>query len=162
MTDFHSKIRSLRSHIKAWNSNHFGDCESIVKSLESLLENCDRGLSPSTNRRRLEQELQKAYMDREAFFKPKSRVLWDQQGDANTKFFHLMAKHKQKNDHIHGIFSEGSWLSKPLEIKQVDFNHFNNLFKEMDKTYIFSLGSLVVNKLSDIEVNHLIKEIPMQ
>lgn len=68
--------------------------------------------------------------DREAiYWKQKFREKWIQDGDSNTKFFHLATMIRRRRNKIDGLFNaNGDWYIDPTEMKTIVDNHFQNRF----------------------------------
>ncbi|GJY23835.1 RNA-directed DNA polymerase, eukaryota [Tanacetum coccineum] len=62
--------------------------------------------------------------------KQKSRVKWAIEGDENTKFFHTLENKKARKQAINGLIWNGSWTEDMDTIKNADFAHYQDRFKE--------------------------------
>lgn len=160
--DWHAKIRALRLFIKDWNINTNGNCLEKVSKLEMTLEAVDKGVLPQKDRRHIELMLQTAYKEREEFFKQKSRLKWNAEGDANTRYFHSAVKHRIKKCHINGIMENGTWHTIPSQVKKAFFTHFSKFFNIPLSYDIFELGSLVTSRLSQADSTLLIGPIHLK
>lgn len=75
------------------------------------------------------EELQKVLKLEEEFWKLKSRIQWIQDGDANTKFFHLTTLQRRRKNRIFSIRDEaGNWLHNPKELTHIITNFYKNLY----------------------------------
>jgi hypothetical protein len=54
----------------------------------------------------------------------KSRIVWLQEGDANTAFFHLHASARQRRNHIFRLRRQGTTMTEPGEMCAVATDHF--------------------------------------
>ena len=64
----------------------------------------------------------------------KSRVLWINEGDANTKFFHTYASTRRNSKAIWSLTNKNGYLvSEDAPLKQLGKQHFCDLFKD-DRT----------------------------
>ena len=67
------------------------------------------------------------------FWRQKSRDNWIQNGDRNTKFFHLTTLVKRRRNKIEGLFdSNGSWNTDASSMKKIAVSFFNDLFSQPD------------------------------
>lgn len=57
----------------------------------------------------------------------RSRIKWLQEGDANTRFFHLHANHRRRVNYIASLKVAGSWVSTQKDIEEAFHNHFVRL-----------------------------------
>jgi hypothetical protein len=53
-----------------------------------------------------------------------SRLTWLQKGDANTRYFHLMANAGKKKNFIHSLHADNGMVFTQADKHQVIFNHF--------------------------------------
>nr|GFB41249.1 RNA-directed DNA polymerase, eukaryota, reverse transcriptase zinc-binding domain protein [Tanacetum cinerariifolium] len=61
-----------------------------------------------------------------------AKVRWGIEADENTKFFHSIVNQKRRNLSLHGIKHDGSWLTDPIQIKDVFHYVFETKFKKKD------------------------------
>jgi len=54
----------------------------------------------------------------------RSRIRYLEEGDANTKFFHLQACHRNRKSYIPAIHHEGTWVSAEMDKEEVIYNHY--------------------------------------
>ena len=63
----------------------------------------------------------------------KSKALWLQEGDKNTKFFHMSASHRKNINTICEIRNKQGYMVSSLEDKvEVGVDFFQNIFKELE------------------------------
>lgn len=87
-------------------------------------------LSTPTERQKLKQDLNLAYIDEELFWKHKSKNSWIKEGDRNTKFFHIVSKTKMAMNKIRSIMGEDGVIYKgDSEITGIATQYFINIFK---------------------------------
>lgn len=138
-----------------------GNCFQKVEQLENRINELDKDSPGHAERSKLSIELRRAYEDREDFLKQKSRIQWEEHGDANTRFFHMSVKHRAKQNHIHGIMKEDRWITDPQSLRDVIYNHFKSFYNPQSKENIFLLGSLVHTKISENQVKFLSREFEL-
>ena len=78
----------------------------------------------------LQQQLHKASLAEEEFWRLKSRCLWIKAGDRNSYFFHKQAQARKNFNSITEIKDETSKHSDIQSIKRAAFLHFKNLYSE--------------------------------
>ena len=63
------------------------------------------------------------------FWRQRSKQLWLQSGDKNTKFFHASASTRRRNNQINRLKDEeGKWVEWERGLPELICNHFRNLF----------------------------------
>jgi hypothetical protein len=55
-----------------------------------------------------------------------------EEGDANTKFFHLQACHRNRKNHIPSILHEGSWFSANEAKSELIYSYYNGILGPWD------------------------------
>jgi hypothetical protein len=91
-------------------------------------------------------EFQKVLREEEEIWRLKSRSLWLQAGDKNTKFFHRQAKVRLWKNKISKIKVEyGSSIKGHYQVKIVAKEHFEKLYQEYGKRNIEAQENLVQN-----------------
>nr|GEY05385.1 RNA-directed DNA polymerase, eukaryota [Tanacetum cinerariifolium] len=88
----------------------------------------------------------------------KAKVKWGIKADENSKFFHAIVNQKQRTLSIHGIKSEGQWLTDPHKIKDAFHSFFESKFKEGDVSRIEN-RSLFYKSLNDEQNTFLISNV---
>ncbi|GKV49313.1 hypothetical protein SLEP1_g56069 [Rubroshorea leprosula] len=66
---------------------------------------------------------------KELIWKQKSRSKWVHEGDANTRFFHRVAKGKRAQNSIAGLMCDGAWIDDPDLVKNEIVRYFRSLFQ---------------------------------
>lgn len=66
----------------------------------------------------------------EALARQKSRINWIREGDANSKFFHLMMNFRRKVNSFSGLNINGVWSEDPVSVKQGVADFFKRKFSE--------------------------------
>ena len=104
------RIERCQRNLRGWNQNKFGNVAKNLKQkqdrlqqLESLNMLHDTAAEISVVRK----ELNELYIREEIMWNQRSRVLWLQHGDRNTKFFHASASQRQQKNKIGGLMDEG-------------------------------------------------------
>jgi len=97
------KLKILKSKLKFWNKETFGNVHALVKDAEDKLQGIQNNIDVNGHTDTLmEQEkqaqinLQQSLNIEEIFWKEKSKVKWHLEGDRNTSFFHRTTKIKNK------------------------------------------------------------------
>ncbi|KAF5934424.1 hypothetical protein HYC85_030595 [Camellia sinensis] len=134
---FLKKLGHLKVHLKRWNSEVFGNIEENLKKAEEELHEWDliaeeRNLLDAELRRRV--EVRKLVWDlgkkKDWLWLQKSRRVWAENGDRNTRFFHLMATKRQRKNLLDSVNVNGVIQDEPGMIKRAVVRHFKLLFNE--------------------------------
>ncbi|KAL3519957.1 hypothetical protein ACH5RR_018106 [Cinchona calisaya] len=89
----HKRLMNTKDSLKTWNRNHFGDCQNQIALLQKAIQNIQDGDHKEENlaiEASLQIELDARLKRAESLWCQKSRISWTEEGDANTRFFHLM------------------------------------------------------------------------
>lgn len=83
--------------------------------------------------REAKEELTKILNQREIFWRQRSKQLWLQAGDRNSKFFHTYASHRRRNNQINKLKNDdGEWLEWENGLAELMSGYFTNLFTATD------------------------------
>jgi hypothetical protein len=131
------KLRALKSEIKRWNREVFGNVGVRNKAWAEELDFLDRieevrRLSEEEKERMrvLVSDLEASLLQEEISWRQKSRVRWLKERDKCTKFFHQVASANRMNNTIESLIVDGSPTSDPDSIGEHVVNYYESLFTE--------------------------------
>ncbi|XP_058774615.1 uncharacterized protein LOC131648899 [Vicia villosa] len=161
------KFRLLKDRLRWWAKNIFG-------KIDLEIEDGVRVLNDSDDREEWEEDvhLDKIKASKNIWFNlklkenmliQKSRLKWLNDGDSNSKFFHMVMKERRRRNHISSLVTSGGFVNSVEGVKEAVKGHFEEKFKEscFDRPL---LDGVFVNSLSEeerrsIEVPFSIEEI---
>ncbi|GLT46104.1 hypothetical protein SLA2020_198870 [Shorea laevis] len=127
-------LSNFGSYLSSWNKHVFGNVFNRKKRILAKLEGIEKALSThnSHNLLLLHKELAADYqailLEEEDLWKMKSKINWLNDGDCNTKFFHLSTITRRKSNKIHMILDDSNnELWSPLEVR----NHVTDSFQRL-------------------------------
>lgn len=131
------KLKLLKTALRSWNSEVFGDMNVLRKKLVLRINELDEKAESEGINEDERSERHKAMMEfwkvsklNESILYQKSRVRWIKEGDMNTKYFHTLINWKRKSDSIVGLLMDGSWVEDVDCIKRKVKNFFEEKFRK--------------------------------
>ncbi|KAF7151640.1 hypothetical protein RHSIM_Rhsim02G0183800 [Rhododendron simsii] len=99
------KIQTCGAFLTNWKRRKWADSGKVIEELKSKvfrLRNSDKGPPPGTIQN-LKWRLKLEWDKEKLFWKQKSRIIWLQHGDKNTRFFHASVMQRRSTNRISGI-----------------------------------------------------------
>ncbi|KAJ9542598.1 hypothetical protein OSB04_029104 [Centaurea solstitialis] len=149
------KLKRTKMAIKKWRKTESVGNEKLLEDMKIKHNSLDTlddmlGLSGEDRLEKYEtlrqiRELEERHlMDA----KQKAKVVWLNEGDENTRFYHGIVNHKQRKNWIHGFSINGVWVKKPNLLKAHAFDFFQEKYKESaGSTWRFRSNQ--IRKISD-------------
>ncbi|KAK3218535.1 hypothetical protein Dsin_012505 [Dipteronia sinensis] len=94
-------------------------------------------------------------------WRPKSRVKWLKEGDSNTKFFHVLANGRKRQNFIDDICFDSVRNSGLIPVRNRILNFSKNHFKKV-LWQRPSIRNMELNRLSSLEVEQLESKLTME
>ncbi|KAL5750859.1 hypothetical protein ACOSP7_025462 [Xanthoceras sorbifolium] len=147
--DLLGSVAAVTSSLSSWNQQKRRQFNQEINDLLRQLKeehNVQGGFKVNWDRiRDIEWKLDKVLAKKEEYWRQRSRTLWLQGGDKNTKFFHSKASLRRKRNRILGLMDDnGTWRDKDFEIEKVVGDFYENLFNSS------SPSEAVVGKVLDV------------
>jgi hypothetical protein len=161
------KLRSTAQALRSWSAKHVGSIRLQLAIAKELVLRFDcaqevRRLAP--HKRNLSNKMNLRCLGlasvTRAVMRQRSRINYLAEGDANTKFFHLQACHRNKQNHIESVSVEDMVIIHEEAKAQVVDNHFENIMgTSATSSFALDLTALDVCFTVD-EIWETIKELP--
>jgi exonuclease III len=170
------KLRNTAKALKTWSMQHIGSVRLELRHAREVVAQFDvaqehRVLSDGEIRLRLQFKqrcLGLASMAR-TIARQRSRVRYLEDGDANTKFFHLQASHRNRKNLIPTLLHDGVSISADDEKAVAIYEYYNQILgKPFRRRHAIDLGRLlpeldltgIDSCFSEQEVWEAIKDMP--
>ncbi|KAK9939901.1 hypothetical protein M0R45_016581 [Rubus argutus] len=96
------------------------------------------------------------------FWKQKSRDKWLQEGDKNTKYFHLSTLIRRRKNKIEGLFDiNGAWHTNTADMMKIAVSFFQNLFSDPGSEWSNFLIPWLFPRINDVQLESLCKPVEM-
>jgi len=149
-----AKIRRLRQYLRGWAKNVSGTYKKEKKELLDKLDELDKK-AENLLLNETELNLKHVLSERLAELLREEEVKWYQrakvkhllEGDANTKYFHLLANGRHRKTRIFQLDDGDTIIDGDAQLKQHITNYYKNLFGPPDNSNM---------KLDE----HLVQDIP--
>jgi mannosylglycoprotein endo-beta-mannosidase len=145
-----AKIRRLRQYLKGWANNVSGAYKKEKKELLNKLDELDKKaeIFPLDE---MELNLKHVLNERLAELLREEELKWYQrakvkhllQGDANTKYYHLLANGKQRKTRIFQLEDGNNLISRDAQLKKHITSYYKNLFGPSDNHSIVLNGTQI-------------------
>ncbi|XP_060195363.1 uncharacterized protein LOC132624632 [Lycium barbarum] len=164
--NFHNKLKNVGRALSKWSRDTYGDIFKQIATLEEVVQVHEQEFEQNPtglNRERLQRvqaDLIRFYAIEEKFWRQKSGMLWFQDGDRNTKFFHAHVNGKRRKLQLQRIQDHpGTWLDTEEEIAQEAIRFFSDQFKEENIPTDFSMLDKIPKMVTE-EQNQQLYEMP--
>ncbi|XP_060959342.1 uncharacterized protein LOC115704505 [Cannabis sativa] len=125
------KIQRCGESLSDWGKDYSGNFASRIKYWKKEVRRWKQGRDPDaiSKYKEAETELFEVLTQKEVFWRQRSKQLWLQEGDKNSKFFHAMASSRRRMNAIDKLQCEdGSWVDWDSGLFDVMCSYFQNLF----------------------------------
>ncbi|KAK9911453.1 hypothetical protein M0R45_035362 [Rubus argutus] len=163
-----TKLRALKSMLKEWNFNVFGDINQQVNlsKLElDLVQNEISSMGPSALRFHREDlahsKFQSALSMQDTFLRTKARVRWLVDGDRNTSFLHNMIKIRRLHQSLSSLRLGSVVITDSQQIINHTVTHFKSAFTMDPNILNTGLVERVIPNLVTLEENIGLTSMPL-
>lgn len=125
------KIKTCSNSLAIWGKEITGSFGKRIKSCKAEMKQVRGGRDEDSKLRyrKAKNEFIKILNQREIFWRQRSKQLWLQAGDQNSKYFHSFASNRRRNNQIHKLKNEdGHWLDWENGLPDLMSGYFTSLF----------------------------------
>uniref|UniRef100_A0A803NUT8 Endonuclease/exonuclease/phosphatase domain-containing protein n=1 Tax=Cannabis sativa TaxID=3483 RepID=A0A803NUT8_CANSA len=125
------KIKYCGEVLLEWGKDYSGKFKEKIKECKAEIRNWKKGRDTVavSNYKAAQVNLNNVLLQREIFWKQRSKKLWLREGDQNSKFFHAKATSRRCNNAIQKLKNDvGNWVGWEDELQNVFTEYFNHLF----------------------------------
>jgi hypothetical protein len=131
LTTLHSKLGRTAKALKSWAKTLVPQgkvtmalCREVVGQLEKAQEFSQLSQGECSLLRRLKFKILGLAAIEKERARQRSRLTWLRLGDANTKYFHLIAIQRKQSNFIHSLIGEDSIATTQKEKHDLVFQHY--------------------------------------
>lgn len=175
----HCKLKRLRTALREWNWNIFGDIRGKKTELQLNINNLEASLQENwsiSTRKELEDvknQLEIVLGHEEKLLQDQARINWIKEGDRNSAFYHAIIKERATTLRTRMFHPDGSIMEDDVFMKKA-ISHFSDFFQgthTLDPgNFIQCIPSLITeaqnNALcanpSELEIENTIKSLNPQ
>lgn len=131
------KLKILKRNLKEWNRVSFGNLKLKIAAAEEKVLQAQLQLDSYTSTQAhivlqvAKSELHNLLQAEETHWKQKARIKWLEEGDRNTKFFHISAKIRGATNKISKISYNGQEWSEQSTLKSAAVEFFSSTFRNL-------------------------------
>lgn len=124
------KLKYIVGCLLRWNKETFGRVQTRITTLLNGIQDVARTQVPWEVKQEMMRELEEWYKREEILWRQKSRVLWLEHDDCNTRFFHTKTVLKRARSNILWLQDyDGQRITEACQIKQHIVQHFQKIFQ---------------------------------
>ncbi|XP_074337163.1 uncharacterized protein LOC141674333 [Apium graveolens] len=129
------KLKCCSKKLAIWGREVTGNFSGRIKSCKVAMQQYrgGRDVDSKEKYREARNKLTKILSQTEVFWRQRSKQLWLQAGDQNSKFFHMYASNRRRNNQINKLKNEeDQWVEWESGLAELMSGYFSTLFTAMD------------------------------
>lgn len=150
MFTLHTKLNRTAKSLRSWAKQlilqgkvTIAICREVISQLEVAQENRQLSLAEIQLIRQLKARILGLAAIEKSRAKQKSRVTWLKKGDANTKYFQIVANNRKRKNFIHCLLTENGTATTQRRKHEVVFKHYqSHIGTATPWTYTLNLDTL--------------------
>ncbi|KAL8100581.1 hypothetical protein AgCh_032729 [Apium graveolens] len=126
-----NKLEGCKEVLEEWGMGLTGNFKKRINDCKQVLRRMRGKRDDSSVKcyKEAQSKLAEVYYQKEIYWRQRSKQLWLQFGDLNTKYFHASATTRRKNNLIAKLQNEnGIWVDKGSGLHEVMEDYFRNIF----------------------------------
>ncbi|XP_057443227.1 uncharacterized protein LOC130735144 [Lotus japonicus] len=151
--DPYDRANSCLVGLKRWAKSRFGNVPLEIKATKDRIQELQEHVHEDgviATLKSLEDRLDDLLESEEIWWAQRSRAMWPQQGDKNSKFFHLKASQRKERNWVDSIQDDiGVTHDKEEEIATIMSSFFQNLFTSCEPIGAAETCEVVHNRVSE-------------
>lgn len=167
------KLSILRKKIKGLAKNFYGQKKREKTSILQQLHHIEilteqRPLLPQEVEKSndLKHRLESIYLEEEIYWKQRSKQTWLEEGDSNTKYFHVIANHRKKQSRINSLVIDDTPTQSVPDIKAHVFQYYKDIlgtpgikYASLDPQFWDEQDKLTPHETTQLEIPFTLDEI---
>ena len=150
-----AKLKAIKKPLKKWNREVFSHIDQKIAAYQLEMQKLDQKAQTTElqecewlRRNAIQSQLWFWLVRKERYWKQLSRCKILQEGDRNTKYFHLVASMQRQKKVIEKLIVNGEELTDANDLKAARVGHFKRLYKTTSISK-FDISSLGLNKITE-------------
>ncbi|KAM6558769.1 uncharacterized protein LOC133032044 [Cannabis sativa] len=126
-----NKVSFCGQQLRVWGKEFTSNFKDRIKKCRDEVQRWKLGRDDVSvaNYKQAKKNLSEAYIQREVFWRQRSKQLWLQEGDNNSKFFNASATNRRRNNFVTKLKDQsGVWVDWNSGLDLLMVNYFNDLF----------------------------------
>lgn len=162
--DLQQKLKRCSEKLGRWGKEVTSNFSGNIKMCKEELKRCRSSRDPQAVQK-YEEAKQRLHMlleQREIYWRQRSKQLWLQAGDKNSRFFHASATTRRRTNHIHKLKnSEGEWRDWDDGLQEVITDYYMSLFTSSQSDWA-EVVDCVPQTITREQNDYLLREIQDQ
>uniref|UniRef100_A0A803Q5L9 CCHC-type domain-containing protein n=1 Tax=Cannabis sativa TaxID=3483 RepID=A0A803Q5L9_CANSA len=125
------KINYCGEKLLVWGKDYSRNFKERIQGCKAEVRRWKKGRDAVSveNYKKAEARLQEVLIQKEVFWRQRSKQVWLKEGDQNSKYFHAMATSRKRNNSIKRLQNDqGIWIDWENNLPSLMVDYFNNLF----------------------------------
>lgn len=155
------KVKACSDRLSVWGKEITGNFSRRIKECKESLKQHRRGSDRESVERydAAKKQLASILNQREIFWRQRSKQLWLQAGDQNSRFFHKSASNRRRNNQIHKLKdADDNWVDWESGLDALMERYFNDLFRATESNWQ-EVIECIPTTITDAQNDELLKPI---
>ena len=126
------RLERCQKQLRNWNKNRFSNIYKGLRQKQTQLqqlESLNLLYETAEEVQALRREINELHTREEIMWNQRSKVMWLQHGDKNTKFFHATTSQRRRKNRIGGLIDDtGTWHEDKEITEKIILDYFNSIY----------------------------------